>query len=190
MAYIPVPSVAAGDWIDEIFINTYWRDNMAASVPDVFSAKGQLAVATGVDALGVLNVGADGLILTAKAAATHGVSWEEINAVYQRKGGSSTAWNTQGSTNYTPANARIMIGVGRITFTAQIPSSVQITYPTAFAYAPVVFVTSKAGGVPPGSLNRLYIGNEFASSFYAFAELSASSTGTLDFTWLAIGPSA
>lgn len=78
MAYIPVPSVAAGDWIDEIFINTYWRDNMAAGVPDVFSAKGQMAIGLGVDSMGVLNVGADGDVLMADAAQTLGMKWTNL----------------------------------------------------------------------------------------------------------------
>lgn len=78
MAYTPVPSVAAGDWIDEIFINTYWRDNMAAGVPDVFSAKGQLAVGTGVDTMGVLGVGANNTILVADSAQATGLKWAEV----------------------------------------------------------------------------------------------------------------
>ena len=76
MAYTPVPAVAADDWIDEIFINTYWVDNMAASVPDVFSAKGQLAVGLGVDSMGVLNVGSNGKVLMADSAQTLGMKWE------------------------------------------------------------------------------------------------------------------
>lgn len=83
MPYTPVPTVAAGDWIDEIFINTYWRDNMAASIPDVFSAKGQLAVASDVNAMGVLNVGLNGSVLVADSAQSLGVKWEHLlNQIY------------------------------------------------------------------------------------------------------------
>ncbi len=73
--YTPVPAVSAGDWIDEVFINTYWVDNFAAGVPDVFSAKGQLAVGLGVDSMGILNVGADGTILVADSTQALGVRW-------------------------------------------------------------------------------------------------------------------
>jgi len=87
MAYTPVPSVAAGDWIDEIFINTYWRDNMAASVPDVFSAKGQMAVGSGVDTMGVLNVGANGTIIVADSVQSLGVKWDYLlNQIYAQEG--------------------------------------------------------------------------------------------------------
>lgn len=77
MGYSPVPAVLAGDWIDEVFINTYWVDNMAAGVPDIFTAKGQLAVASGANAAGVLGVGADGTVVTADAAELLGVKWEQ-----------------------------------------------------------------------------------------------------------------
>lgn len=75
MPYTPVPAVSAGDWIDEVFINTYWVDNFAAGVPDMFSAKGQLSVGLGVDSMGILNVGANGTILTADSAEPTGLKW-------------------------------------------------------------------------------------------------------------------
>ncbi len=83
MAYTPVPAVSAGDWIDEVFINTYWVNNMAAGVPDVFSAKGQIAVGLGVDSMGVLNVGTDGDVLMADVAQTLGVKWTNLlNSIF------------------------------------------------------------------------------------------------------------
>lgn len=75
MAYTPVPAVLAGDWIDEVFINTYWVDNMGAGVPDIFTAKGQLAVASGNDAAGALAVGAEDTVLTSDPAEALGVKW-------------------------------------------------------------------------------------------------------------------
>lgn len=76
--YTPVPAVSAGDWIDEVFINTYWVDNMAAGVPDVFTAKGQLPVGLGVDSLGVLNVGVDGDVLMADSTQALGMKWMNL----------------------------------------------------------------------------------------------------------------
>lgn len=73
--YTPVPAFLTGDTIDEPFLNTYWRDNMAAGLPDMFSAKGQLAVGLGVDDMGILNVGADGKILSADSAEATGLKW-------------------------------------------------------------------------------------------------------------------
>jgi hypothetical protein len=76
MSYTPVPAVAAGDWIDEVFINTYWVDNFAAGIPDQFSAKGQLAVGLGVDSMGILNAGTNGYALVADDAQTLGLKWD------------------------------------------------------------------------------------------------------------------
>jgi len=78
MTYTPVPTFLTGDTIDEPFLNTYWRDNMAAGVPDVFSAKGQLAIASGVDTMGVLNPGTDGSVLITEAAQSLGVRWDHF----------------------------------------------------------------------------------------------------------------
>ncbi len=73
--YTPVPAFLTGDLIDEPFLNTYWRNNMAAGLPDMFSAKGQLAVGLGVDDMGILNVGSDGTILEADSTQAAGLKW-------------------------------------------------------------------------------------------------------------------
>ncbi|MCC7513015.1 MAG: hypothetical protein IT296_10240 [Anaerolineae bacterium] len=92
MAYTPLPLVAAGDWIDEVFINTYWRDNMAAGVPDVFSAKGQLAVGTGVDTMEVLNAGANNKVLMADSAQATGLKWD-FNLVLFTSPRKNSSWD-------------------------------------------------------------------------------------------------
>lgn len=186
--YTPVPSVAAGDWIDEIFINTYWVDNMAAGLPDLFSAKGQMAVGLGVDDMGILDVGADEAVLHADSSQALGVAWREIVLISQRQGNSATNWNTQGTINYTPANARILVGAGQISFSGTNSASMLVTYPTAFAYSPIILLTARAAVVGGQKVDNLYTGNEIASRFYAFANLGGIATGTLDFFWMAIGP--
>lgn len=115
MAYTPVPAVAADDWIDEIFINTYWVDNMAAMVPDVFSAKGQLAVGLGVDTMGVLNVGSNGKVLMADSTQTLGMKWELPIVLFEEKV-TNTSWdgdNKPVATTVIAAN----------TFNASLPNS-------------------------------------------------------------------
>lgn len=101
MPYTPVPAVAANDWIDEIFINTYWVDNMAASVPDVFTAKGQIAVGLGVDSMGVLNVGADGTVLTADSTQTLGVKWAVPNKMTRLRKSANQTLNASTTTTIT-----------------------------------------------------------------------------------------
>ena len=67
MAYTtPVPTKSPGDTWTAAEHNTYIRDNFAASVPDVFTAAGQLVVGTGADAMTTLNiVSTSGWVLTA-----------------------------------------------------------------------------------------------------------------------------
>ncbi len=56
-------------------MNAYVRDNFRAGVPDIFTTKGDLAVASGADAAGRLGVGSDGQILVADSGETLGVRW-------------------------------------------------------------------------------------------------------------------
>jgi hypothetical protein len=87
MSYTPVPIVMAGDWIDEVFINTYWRDNMAAGVPDIFTTKGDLAIGSGNDSAGRLGVGADGTLLMADSLAALGMKWSRLPITFLKKSG-------------------------------------------------------------------------------------------------------
>lgn len=75
MAYTPVPSVSTGDTWSASQHNTYVRDNFAAGVPDIFTTKGDLAVATAADTAARLAVGSTGAILVADSAAAAGVRW-------------------------------------------------------------------------------------------------------------------
>ena len=65
MAYNPVPTVTTGDLWTAANHNTYIRDNFAAGVPDIFTAKGQIAVASGADTASILNPGNDNFMLSA-----------------------------------------------------------------------------------------------------------------------------
>lgn len=98
MGYTPVPAVIAGDMIDEVFIMTYWVDNMAAQAPDVFSAKGQMIIGSGVDAMGVLNVGANETVLFADSSQALGVKWAAIAQKRTVLGKSSSQNITSGAT--------------------------------------------------------------------------------------------
>lgn len=98
MTYNPVPAVIAGDIIDEVFINTYWVDNMAAGVPDIFSAKGQLVVGSGIDTAGVLGVGANDTVLFADSGQPLGVKWAVISKKRTVLGKSSSQNITSGAT--------------------------------------------------------------------------------------------
>lgn len=98
--YTPVPVVMAGDWIDEVFINTYWGDNMAAGVPDIFTAVGDLAIGSGPDSAGVLPVGSNGQLLVVDSSEPLGIKWGGLSRTVltrsssQSMGGAGTAFVT------------------------------------------------------------------------------------------------
>lgn len=75
MPYNPVPTVATGDLWTASNHNTYIRDNFAAGVPDIFTTKGDLAVASGPNAAGRLAVGSTGQVLAVDASQPLGLKW-------------------------------------------------------------------------------------------------------------------
>lgn len=75
MAYTPVPTKNTGDLWSADDNNTYIRDNFAAGVPDIFTAKGDLAVATAADTATRLALGSTGQFLIADSSRTCGVKW-------------------------------------------------------------------------------------------------------------------
>ncbi len=189
--YTPVPAVAAGDWIDEIFINTYWVDNMSAGLPDQFSAVGQLAIGAGVDSMGILNVGANGQMLMADSAEALGIKWSTGLSVTKRQGGSASDWSVGGTTNYAPAAPKIQMGMVA-SFSLPLLSGstygagVTVTFPDAFANKPLVLASFIAPASFAAQILSTQIGSVTASQvqFYAFgsgAGLSAS------ISWIAIG---
>lgn len=76
MSYTPVPTKSAGDTLTETNWNTHIRDNFAAGVPDVFTTKGDLAVATAADTASRLGVGNDDSTLVADAGEATGLAWQ------------------------------------------------------------------------------------------------------------------
>lgn len=89
MAYTPVPYKADGDpGYTAGNINAWIANNMASMPPDVFTAKGDLFVATGADAGIRVAIGTNGKILAANSAQTAGVNWvyDQLTDPVQAKG--------------------------------------------------------------------------------------------------------
>ena len=118
MAYTPVVTKAIGDPLTAAEWNQYIRDNLALSVPDIMTAKGQLPVATGVDGATVIPVGSDFQILQARAASALGIEYSSYvgagisfttkalttgAATIINTGSGAAAWDSQGFySNATP----------------------------------------------------------------------------------------
>lgn len=63
MSYTAVPTVATGDVWTASNHNLYIRDNFRAGIPDVITAKGDLVIGDGANALAILGIGVDGELL-------------------------------------------------------------------------------------------------------------------------------
>src|SRR3989304_3025942 len=80
MAYTVVPTQNTGDLWSAANHNQYIKDNFAAGVPDSFTTKGDLFVATGADVGARQGVGANGGFLVANSAVTNGLQWSDTFA--------------------------------------------------------------------------------------------------------------
>lgn len=75
MAYNTPATKAVGDTITAAEWNSYIRDNFAASAPDVFSAKGDMYIASAANVGNVLAVGANYEIIEAVSTEATGTRW-------------------------------------------------------------------------------------------------------------------
>ncbi len=80
MAYTAHPTVITGQTWTASNQNTYVRDNFIAGVPDIFTTKGDIVVASGADVAIRLGVGSDEQILIACSTESGGIKWANICA--------------------------------------------------------------------------------------------------------------
>jgi len=78
MAYTVVPTKSTGDLWTAADHNTYIKDNFAAGVPDIFTTKGDIAVATAANTAARLAVGSDNQVLLSDSGETSGVKWGDF----------------------------------------------------------------------------------------------------------------
>lgn len=68
MAYSVVPTAVTGDLWTAANHNTYIKDNFAATLPDAFTAAGDIPYASAADTLALLSIGTAGQVLRVNAA--------------------------------------------------------------------------------------------------------------------------
>lgn len=132
MAYSAVPIVATGDLWTAANHNTYIRDNFAAGVPDIFTTKGDLAVASAADVANRLGVGTNGQMLIADSAQTLGIKWSSLPTIFP------TARAYLSSSQSIPNNADTLIQYGNESFDSAgaftTGASAKFTAPTTGYY--------------------------------------------------------
>ena len=78
MAYAALPSKSSSDTLDLDDYNKI-KGNFEAGVPDIFSAKGDIAAGTAADTADRLAVGANNSIIIAKSGETTGLYWHPVH---------------------------------------------------------------------------------------------------------------
>lgn len=188
MAYNTPPTKNTGDTFSASEFNTYIRDNMAAGVPDIFAAAGDLAVGSGNDAAVRLAKGVDGDLLRITDAGA--VAWGGI--VARRVGGSSTVWNTAGSSVYVPTRAVIQMGVVNITINdPAVTGNATVNFPLNYSQLPLVLATMYMGGSVVGGFAASVMATAINVGQVAFLIQFSKPLGvntTIPVTWMAIGP--
>jgi len=113
---------------------------------------------------------------------------DRIAQIIKRQGGSSTNWggSSFGTTNYTPTEVKVQAGCINWTGTAAPTATVDVTFPTAFTYAPIVLLTLGAGNLS-GNVGKDVRVILTSNSFFRLEWWSASNQTQQTINWLAIG---
>lgn len=108
--------------------------------------------------------------------------------IYRRQGGSSTIWNTAGSTNYTPTagTSKIQVGANEITTNSGGQGSVTVTFPVAFTYSPLVLVTMQKIGLTDNNNYSVWV-KTISNSAVAIQIFGIGAIETYQVNWIAIG---
>jgi len=109
---------------------------------------------------------------------------DRVPQFYRRQGGHATDWSVQGTTTYTPGSVRMQGGTIRWTGAAAAFGTIDVTFPTAFSDAPLIYAT--------GFVNAPVVVTSIGSyatyvSLYWKNPTPADHT-TIVIHWLAIGP--
>ena len=110
--------------------------------------------------------------------------------VYRRQGGSSTAWNTSGSTNYTPGGTKMQAGAVSLTFSSSATSNLAtVTFPSAYTNIPIALLSTFSNGSSTGrkvlatieSLSTTQLG------IRGYIVDGSTTSSSFDVYWLTIG---
>jgi hypothetical protein len=150
---------------------------------------GSFAVTTAKINDGAVNAAKiENLAVIEDKVASNAITLAKLAHPPRRQGGSSTNWNTPGTTNYTPATMRMQFGEVDVTFTGTaLETTVNISWPVAYTSTPLIFLSTTLGTVTNPSAASV----DFRSSTSAVITVRrpvGASSGSLGLSWLAIGP--
>ncbi len=159
-------------------------------------ADGELLVRNGtslefgkVNTAGIANLAVDTGQLAA-GAVTDAKAGERVPKLDGRQGGSATHWATTGNSNYTPDAVDMQTGAKQVSISnGQGSGSATVTFPAAFAYNPIVFLTIYS---TDGSVLTLAPRVTAISTTGFTIQIDRPTTSgavTVTVNWLAAGPS-
>lgn len=94
MVYTIVPTKQTGDSLSAKEYNAYIKDNFAASVPDIFTAKGDIAVATAEDTAARRSVGTNKQLLKVNSNDTTGMDYQWFSGALAHSSSRTIATDT------------------------------------------------------------------------------------------------
>jgi len=184
MAYNTPPTKNTGDTFSASEFNTYIRDNMAAGVPDIFEAAGDLAVGSGADAAMRLAKGQIGQLL--RVLSNGSVGWG--GPLIQRYGSNANDWTQPGSTIYIPENIFFQLGLFTISSIAANNSYAGgIMFNTAFGGAPLVFCSAMHA---THNITVVVQSTSTTNVVFSVFNNTSSTASNVKVIFMAIGPSA
>jgi hypothetical protein len=162
--------------------------NLVASLipKSLLTAVGDIIYATGSATPAVLAKPAATSVLQNTSGGT--LSWKALtdfitSVIYRRQGGSSTVWATGGTTTYTPTAPKIQAGSAVGSYGGSATVEVNITFPVAFSYAPIVL----AFGSPDAAIPLRDQCYAVTASGFTYKVVYTATSGNYGFYWMAIG---
>ncbi len=102
--------------------------------------------------------------------------------IYRRQGGSSTNWNTTGTTTYDTSALEVIVQVGSSVSAA---SDKTVTFPVAFTQPPLIFVTLASAAGFNGTARAI---NSSTTGFdFRFLDTGWVARAGETISWMAIG---
>lgn len=110
--------------------------------------------------------------------------------IYRRQGGSATAWNTSGTTNYTPGGIKMLGGSVSLSFSSSATSNIAtVTFPSTFSNIPIALLSTFSNGSSTGrkvlatieSLSTTQLG------IRGYIVDGSTTSSSFDVYWLAFG---
>jgi hypothetical protein len=111
--------------------------------------------------------------------------------VWRRRGGSSSEWSTQGSTNYTPGAQRILGGTTTLVFNDDTDETGDyVNFPLTFSGKPLVWATVMSAAVAAHRAVNISVYSLEKNRFRLVGRRTTGGDfdGTVQVYWLAIGP--